>query len=200
MRARIFIDFWNFQLNWKDRMDPKRCDWRALPPALIGEAQQLLDQTGATDQLVLEETLLYASVDPTGAEAKLRGWLTGVIERMPSYRVKIRERRPQRRTIHCRACGNDLEKCPKCAEAYTWRPEKGVDAAIVTDLLSLAHQDSWDVAVLLSSDADFIPAVEYLQGTGLKVINASWAGYGYDLKGKCWASFDLDAMARTICR
>jgi len=33
VRTRIFIDFWNFQLHWNDRLDPQRCDWRALPPA-----------------------------------------------------------------------------------------------------------------------------------------------------------------------
>jgi len=44
-----------------------------------------------------------------------------------------------------------------------WAPEKGVDTAIVTDLLSLASEDAYDVAVLLSSDADHIPAVEWVQ-------------------------------------
>jgi len=200
VRGRIFIDFWNFQLNWNGRMDVRRCDWRALPGAIIGEAERLIAETGASEPISLEETLLYASVDPTGPEANLRKWLTTVVERMPSYRVKIRERRPQKRSIHCGSCGTDTASCPSCQEPFTHRPEKGVDTAIVTDLLSLAHQQSYDVALLVSSDADFIPAVEYLQSNGLKVINASWAGYGYDLKGKCWGSFDLDSIAPNICR
>ncbi|MFL6127975.1 MAG: NYN domain-containing protein [Mycobacteriales bacterium] len=80
------------------------------------------------------------------------------------------------------------------------RPEKGVDAAIVTDLLSLAWQDAFDVAVLVSSDADFVPAVERVQEKGLKVINAAWQGKGHELKAACWASFDLDTIASTIRR
>jgi len=114
--------------------------------------------------------------------------------------VTVRERRPQVRVIHCRACGYDAEKCPSCSERYVAKPEKGVDAAIVTDLLSLAWQEAFDVAILMSSDADFIPAVERVQEKGLKVINAAWRGKGHELKSACWASFDLDAVVATICR
>ena len=54
-----------------------------------------------------------------------------------------------------------------------WAPEKGVDTAIVTDLLSLAGEDAYGVAILLSSDADHIPAAEWIQARGRKVINAT---------------------------
>jgi len=50
--------------------------------------------------------------------------------------------------------------------------EKGFDTALVTDLLSLAWETSWDVAVLISSDRDFIPAVEMLNRKGYRVSNA----------------------------
>lgn len=63
--------------------------------------------------------------------------------------------------------------------------EKGVDAALVTDLLSLAWQRAYDVAVLVSGDADYIPAVEYVQAQGLKVINAAWRSKGHELKAAC---------------
>jgi len=35
--------------------------------------------------------------------------------------------------------------------------EKGIDTAIATDMISLAWEDAWDVAILISSDKDFIP-------------------------------------------
>jgi uncharacterized LabA/DUF88 family protein len=57
-----------------------------------------------------------------------------------------------------------------------------VDAAIVTDLLLLAFRGSYDRAILATGDADFIPAVKYLQSTGSRVINAGWGGHGHDLK------------------
>ncbi len=81
------------------------------------------------------------------------------------------------------------------------RPEKGVDAAIVTDLLSLAFRQTYELAILVSGDADFIPAVDYVQGMGgVKVINATWAGRGFDLKKRCWAAFDIDDIASSIQR
>ena len=81
--TRIFVDFWNFQLNWNDRTD----------------------QTQIAD-------------------------------------------------------------CPRCDAAFKRAPEKGIDAAIATDLLSLAWEGVLDVAVLVSGDSDFVPAVERIQGEG----------------------------------
>ncbi len=70
--------------------------------------------------------------------------------------------------------------------------EKGVDTSIVTDLLSLASEQAFDVAILVSSDADFVPAARWIQERGLKVINATWTGTGLDLAKSSWASFPLD--------
>jgi len=78
--------------------------------------------------------------------------------------------------------------------------EKGVDTSIVTDLLSLAWENSWDVAVLLSSDRDFIPAVVRLQDKGFKVINAHFPPKGMDLARNCWASIDLRAALPDLAR
>ncbi|MFL6127976.1 MAG: hypothetical protein ACJ73E_02795 [Mycobacteriales bacterium] len=112
-RTRLFIDYWNFQLSWNERSAGTLCDWKALPLATLSAAGGVLASVGLSEPLELEETLLYASVDPT-ADAKLRGWLETFINRLPSWRVTIRERRPRPRSIHCRACGQETEKCPHC--------------------------------------------------------------------------------------
>ncbi|MGH8905391.1 MAG: NYN domain-containing protein [Egibacteraceae bacterium] len=199
-RARLFIDFWNFQLNWNDRMGQAvGCDWKALPNRILARTTDLISAAGWSGALELEETLLYASVDPQ-TESKLRGWLESFVGRLPSYNVKIRERRARAKNVHCRNCGKDLAACPDCAQPFVQKLEKGVDAAIVTDLLSLAWQGGYDVAVLVSGDADFIPAVEHVQAKGLKVVNASWSRHGFELKKTCWASFDLDEIAQDVVR
>ncbi|HEU0131831.1 MAG TPA: NYN domain-containing protein [Mycobacteriales bacterium] len=204
-RTRIFIDYWNYQLSWNDRMGRDAtgsrvgCDWTALPAALAGAAGRVLAGVGLTGVPQVEETLLYASVDPA-TETRLRGWLTSTVDRMPSYRVTIRERRPQRRPVHCRSCGADTERCPACGDVLRARVEKGVDAQLVTDMLTLAWHDAYDLAILVTSDADFVPAVQRIQERGLKVVNAAWRSKGHDLKAACWASFDLDEIAKTICR
>ena len=77
--------------------------------------------------------------------------------------------------------------------------EKGVDAAIVTDLLTLASTYDW--AILVSGDADFIPVVEHLHWSGsVRVINAAWPGGGDDLRKKCWGSFEIQDIAPNIMR
>lgn len=199
-RARIFIDFWNFQLNWNSRMPGKQCDWQSLPLALLEETNSILKGSGGvTEDTTLEETLLYASVNPT-SDARLRSWLENTVDRFPSFRVKIRERRSQPKRVHCRRCKTSVDACPTCGQPYSVKVEKGVDTAIVTDLLSLAWQDAFDIAVIVSSDADFVPAAQNLLDRGLKVINASWTGHGHHLAKACWGSFDLDAVAPRILR
>lgn len=44
--------------------------------------------------------------------------------------------------------------------------EKGVDAALVTDFLSLAYSGAYDYAVLVSGDADFISAIDEVKRYG----------------------------------
>lgn len=78
--------------------------------------------------------------------------------------------------------------------------EKTVDARIVTDLMTLAWENSFDVALLVTSDADFIPAVEALQSKNFKVVNATWRGVGHDLATKAWASFEIDPLVETLTR
>ena len=198
-RARVFIDFWNYQLGWNVVMNPRRCDRRGLPAALVGATGAQFHAAGIADAPVLEETRLYASVDPVGEEP-LRRWLTGTLDRFASWRVEVRDRRPRPKQVHCRECGAVTTSCPTCARPYVAKPEKGVDAAIVTDLLSLAWQEAYDVAILVTSDADFVPAVQRVQERGLKVVNAGWAGKGHELKAACWAAFDVDTVTASICR
>jgi hypothetical protein len=198
-KTRIFIDFWNFQINWNERAGVARIDWSAVPRVLIDEAKTKLEAAGIDESLSLEETLVYASYNPK-SEGNLRNWLEGWLNRQPSYNVKVRERKAKARKIHCSACGTDTSTC-QCGEPFTWAPEKGVDTAIVTDLLALSGEEGgYDVAILLSSDADHIPAVEWIQGRAKKVINATWANHGFDLKKTCWADMDLDALIPVLTR
>lgn len=203
MRASIFIDFWNFQLCWNETTGRGvGCDWFVLPRELLKATDKVLEQAGAPVGLTLEQTLVHASVKTpaTAGDAKLREWLTNVLDMQPSYDVKIRERRRRPRPVYCAECGETTERCPGCGAVYRSAAEKGVDAAMVTDLLSLAWQDAYDVAILVSGDADYIPAVEYVQDQGRKVINAAWNRHAHELKRKCWGSFSLDRLVPALTR
>jgi len=50
--------------------------------------------------------------------------------------------------------------------------EKGVDVKIATDMFRGAYKNAYDTAVLVSGDADFVPAVETVKDFGKHVENA----------------------------
>lgn len=197
MKLRVFIDFWNFSLNWNDRSAGANCDWTHLPLVLKQEAEVVL-QTAGLGALSLEETRVYASYEP-GRETKLRGWLNNFLDKQPGVRVFAVERQWRKHAIHCRQCDTDIAKCPSCGADLGRAAEKTVDSRIVTDMMSLAWEGGLEVALLLSSDRDFIPA-ERLQAKNFKVINATWRGHGHELAKVCWASFELDELIPKLRR
>ncbi len=198
MRLRIFVDFWNFSLNWNDRAGGAKPDWTKLPLILKDEADKVL-KAGGLGSLVLEETCVYASYEP-GREGSLKNWLHNFLDRQPGFRVFTVERHWKKHAVHCRKCGNDLVTCPNCGTDLGRAAEKTVDSRIVTDMLSLAWEGGYDTALLLSSDRDFVPAVEKLQAKNFKIINATWHGYGNELAKICWASIEIDALIAKLKR
>jgi uncharacterized LabA/DUF88 family protein len=76
----------------------------------------------------------------------------------------------------------------------------GVDTLIATDMIRLAWENAYDVAVLATSDSDLVPAVEFLDVKGLKVIQAGFPPMSADLATKCWASFDVVIQRSEIAR
>jgi len=51
----------------------------------------------------------------------------------------------------------------------TYTVEKGVDVALVIDFLSLAWENAYDVAIIVSGDADFVHAIEKVKAKGKRV-------------------------------
>ncbi len=203
-RTRVFVDFWNFQLQWNSlREDDSRCDWPRMPAVLLERAGQVLSRAGVREPLQLEEARVYASydADPRSAtDARLRDWLANFLDRQPGFRVFAKERVRRSRAVKCRNCGVVFTDCPNCHQPLRGSQEKGVDTAIVTDLLSLAWEAAYDVAILVSSDADMVPCVQRIQEKGLKVVNAAWRGRGNALARACWASFYIEDVAHGLVR
>jgi uncharacterized LabA/DUF88 family protein len=81
-----------------------------------------------------------------------------------------------------------------------WSAEKGVEAALITDLYELAWSDALDVAIVVSSDSDFVFPVVGLQGRGIKVVNAAWRGAGQEIARAAWATLDLDELIPRLVR
>jgi len=195
-KTRIFIDFWNFQLSLNDNAGKAyRADWTKLSPWLINQAQGIIGSP-----LQHEGTSVYLSYDPRKPDDKsLRDWANNFLDHLPGVNVVMQERKPKNPPV-CPACHKSIDICPHCGASTAGTIEKGVDTAMVTDLLALAWESTWEIAILLSSDRDFIPAIQMLNRKGYRVINAHFPPIGAELSRACWASIDLKKAVPDIAR
>lgn len=196
MCARIFIDFWNLQLTINEHRGRNyRLDWRKLSPFLISEAETILG-----DSLRFDGTRVYISYDPkSDKDRRLKNWALNVVDRMPGIHVILKARR-SRSAPHCPNCHNEIANCPLCGGGMKGTIEKGIDTAIATDMISLAWEEAWDLGILVSSDRDFIPVVEFLATKGRRVINGYFPPKGMHLARTCWASIDIRPHLADLAR
>ena len=66
--------------------------------------------------------------------------------------------------------------------------EKGVDVMIATDLIMHAYEDHYDIAILVSGDADFYPALQAVKDIGKQV---EVAAFDSNLSGEAARSADV---------
>ena len=193
IRVRIFIDFWNLQLTLNQqirKLDPSdefKIDWTKLPRWLAREAARVV----GTDAHSYDGVHVCASYNPLSpADKKLHNWLTTWLDRQPGVQVVLKERRAKGPPT-CPSCHQSVLHCPQCQASLARTVEKGVDTAIVTDMIRLAWEGAYDVGVVVSSDADFVPVVDFLDSRGLRVVQAGFPPIGSALATACWGSFDV---------
>lgn len=196
MKTHIFIDFWNLQLSMNSTASSSyRLDWKKLSPWLVDQACGAVGHT-----LSFEETHVYMPYSPNSKkDAGLRDFATNVLSRFPGVQVSMLERKAQTPPI-CSTCHQPITSCPHCGNSLVRTVEKGVDTAIVTDMVKFAWEGALEVAILVSSDRDFIPVVQMLTAKGYKVINAHFPPIGMNLAGVCWASIDVKKGLSELAR
>ncbi len=186
MRVRIFIDFWNFSLGASNLWgNTYRIDYPNLPQLLMDQVRQFFPQ------MMYEETLVYASVDPNSpGDRRLKNFLLNRMDRFPGYKVKVLDRRP-RHPPSCNNCQATISVCPQCGRPLRGTVEKGVDTTIVTAMLQHAWDNTYDLGFPLSSDRDFVPAAEFLHNRGKKIVHVGYDPYGQELAAACWTHINL---------
>lgn len=188
-RVFVFVDFWNFQLGMKKVEDPFAADFKSLGPTLAKAAMGLVDPTAQVEYSGMN---VYISTDEASdAEAGLRKWATQTVDRFPGVNVTLVPRVRVVEGPKCPHCHDVTHKCPSCNGDMRGTEEKGVDVRIATDMIMQAWVDSYDIAVLVSSDSDFVPVAAFLQTKGKKVIHGQMPPRGALLSQKCWGSIDL---------
>ena len=188
VRVRVFIDFWNFQLSLNQDGSRFRPDWKILGNLLAHEALQKIDKTA---RLVYQGVNVYGSYGENEPDLKLRKWAVNTLARMTGVQVEMLPRQRKRRGPACPTCHNVVSTCPACGADMRGTEEKGVDTHIATAMISLAWTDNYDAAVLVSSDRDFIPVVDFLATKGIKVVHGAFPPAAADLTTSCWASIAI---------
>lgn len=72
--------------------------------------------------------------------------------------------------------------CSKCGDNNTYKThiQKGVDTRIVVDMVTMAVDNAYDIAILVSGDSDLAEAVNYIrEHTHKKLENACVPGQGW---------------------
>jgi hypothetical protein len=188
LAVRVFIDFWNFQLCWNNAFpydktkgeSPTKIDWRGLPSVLMNELPAALG--GQKDQLLFKGINVYASVnpDPTSKDGPLKNFLVKTLNQMVGYQVHVSDRKERHSTD---ANGNHVVRMV----------EKGVDTRIVTELFSGAINNTYQVAILISNDSDFCPAIATIQDRlDKQIVHVGFRQGGDEIRSACWSHIVLD--------
>jgi uncharacterized LabA/DUF88 family protein len=206
-RIRAFIDFWNIQLTMNEREASEnniadcrvKIDWQNIGSCL---AQIAAKKANVENNYSFDGVVVYASFNPKNVEGRhFNKWMTTWLNRQPGIQVQCLERQPKA-PPKCPSCYKVIEYCPHpdCGSKIMGTIEKGVDTLISTDMIRLAWEDAYDIAVLASSDRDLVPAVQFLISKGRKIIQAGFPPSGVHLATSCWASFDIFALRSQIIR
>lgn len=186
-RVIIFIDFWNFTLSMKEVEEKFPADWKVLPHIITEEAVKIIDPAAKG---LYHSMRVYGSFDENG-DSKLKNWATTVLDTFPGVNVNFVARQRKHTGPKCPHCYSVMNVCPHCNKDMRGTEEKGVDTAIAVDMISLAWENTYDVAVLVSADRDFVPVAEYLATKGVRVIHGAFPPKGAMLSQKSWGKIDL---------
>lgn len=143
-RVAIFIDGSNFYYKLKN----------------IGISNTTYFQYGA-----------FASWLALDREIIAKRYYVGVVRAKENDEKGQRMRKNQRRlfnNLSSAKCGFIVERGYLLKNDGTYH-EKGVDVKMAVDLLVGAYEDLYDVAILISSDTDLIPAIEKVRALGKEV-------------------------------
>lgn len=171
MKVSIFIDGQNFYRSLLRHDESLRVDYDRLATWIT----QAVGGPSAT----FSGAYYYVGVS-ADAPPLVEGFLKG-LELRPGYFVK-REGRVRR-----------TGRCPSCGAEYDYTTEKRVDTRLVADLIHYAAIGAFDAAVLMSGDADFVPAVEAVNALGRQVWVATWSAeeLSNDLRVRCFGHIQL---------
>lgn len=215
-----FIKTWNDVVHAKERPLQHDIDWQVLPQVLLEETGEWLTGARKAPQALLYRGMhvygtLFEDAYFTLLETMLQheqnapNKLSLPIRLRKETIDKWREENEQHKvelTRHIRnvtGClmvpiyrrtprQDQLSSCQYTSGGIPIAPEKMLDTFIATDLIGDATFDAYDIALIVSEDSDFVPAVEFVQEMRNKqVIHVGFGGHTNDLRAACRHRIDL---------
>ena len=220
-----FIKTWNIAVHGRDRPLEHDIDWKMLPEVLLEETGDWLTKARKAPQaLVYRGMHVYGTLFEesyfTLLETMLRLEQTAP-SKLP-LQIRLRketvDRWREENEAHKVELTHEIRDVLGCVMVPIYRrtpredqlgsaqytaggipiaPEKMLDTYIATDLIGDATFDTYDIALLVSEDSDFIPAVEFVQGMRTKqVVHVGFGGHTNDLRAVCRHRIDLAKAGR----
>jgi hypothetical protein len=226
-----FITTWNDAVHKGERPFAHDVDWHALPAVLLEEVGEWLTKARRAPQALLYRGMhVYGTLFEDDyfrlLETMLKNEQTAPAKLPLPIRLRLEtvERWREENEAHKMELTREIRNVTGCVMVPIYRrtpredqlssaqytsggipiaPEKMLDTRIATDLIGDAAFDAYDVAILVSEDSDFIPAVEFVQETrGKQVVHVGFGGHNNDLRAACRYRVDLakGTLARRLQR
>lgn len=161
-RVSIFVDGANFyhRVTHDLNFDGNNIDWDKLGSELCGPDRRLIRihyYTAPVSQQI--NPIAYKGQQRFFTWARQQAYFSLNIGRLVSREKEMR----------CTGC--------KQLFRHAYQTEKGVDVHLATHLLTNAFDNAYDVAILISGDGDFAPAVSEVQRLRKRVENCNVSTY-----------------------
>jgi hypothetical protein len=215
-----FITTWNEIVHRGERALEHDVDWHAMPAVLMEETAEWLKKMRKAPQAMLYRGMhVYGTLFEDDYFRLLETMLSREQTAPAKLQLPIRLRRETvdrwraENEAHKHELTHEIRNVVGCTMVPVYRrtpkedqlgraqytsggipiaPEKTLDTRIATDLIGDATFDSYDVALLLTEDSDFIPAVEFVQDMrGKQVVHVGFGGHTNELRSVCRYRIDL---------
>ena len=189
-RLMMFVDQSNLWGSWREVNPGLRIDYQKLASVLTDRARSILGD------VTYEGIYLYASYPPSDDKSPPEV-KEGIIRRFKFFDAM---RYIKGFTVRTFVRKKRWDECRSCKHRVTYTIEKGVDASIIADMLSLGWDDAFDAAILISDDADLIPAIEFLKRKGKHVIHATFTRFnrGRNTSKIAFGTIEMDFLTNEI--
>lgn len=193
LAVQIFVDYWNFSLALRSEarkrgLGQPRVDWDHFPERLVQQAASAL----ALDNLWRKQTSVFTSHDPErDSEVGHSEWVDDYLRKRRRTLVSNPPRVPVRSPPSCPKCHVFVAYCPWCGADLRGFEEKGVDTGLSVALATASRSGELDIAILISSDTDMIPAIRSVRRDGHRVVHARFPPGGNRVARACDVSIDI---------